>query len=100
MKDFLEKIMAKAIYDNLTVIAIVFGIILVLYVAEFFIKRKFKQSDGDVSEKSKVGRILTTVLSVIAIFLNLGLCTYLLIAGADIEDVLPLLLLALLETLI
>lgn len=85
------------IMENLTPIAIVFSIVFALYFAEFFIRRADKKRGG---ERSTLSKILTTVFSVIAISLNIGLCAFLLIKGADIADVLPILLLALLETLL
>lgn len=85
------------IMENATPIAIVFVIVFGLYIAEFFIRRADKKRGG---ERTPLSKILTTVFSVIAISLNIGLCAFLLIKGADIADVLPILLLSLLETVL
>ena len=85
------------IMKNVTPIAIVFSIVFVLYFAEFLLRRADKKRGG---ERSTLSKILTTVFSVIAISLNIGLCAFLLIKGADIADVLPILLLSLLETVL
>ena len=85
------------IMENAIPIAVVFTIVFGLYIAEFFIRRAEKKRGGDVSPLSK---ILMTVFSVTAIVLNIGLCAFLLIKGADIADVLPILLLSLLETVL
>ena len=85
------------IKENAILIAVVFSIVFGLYVAEFFVRRADKKRGG---ERSPLSKILMTVFSVTAIALNIGLCAFLLIKGADIADVLPILLLALLETML
>lgn len=85
------------IIENAKLIAAVFLIIFGLYLAEFHIRR-FGKREGNGRSRGSV--ILTTVFSVVAIALNIGICTFLLLKGADIGDVLPILLLSLLETLL